>query len=279
MKVKRFSKVRILLILILCAVFAVSAYMAVSQLLREKKEDDAFADLITKVDTDRQTGTQSAEEDYVDPEPESEPEAPSEQTQPEQVMLAAYASLFEQNSDLFGWIEIEDTKLNYPVMHTPDDPEFYLHRAFDGSSSNSGVPFLDARCFEGCGNYLVYGHHMKNGTMFAVITSYAKESFWKEHPIIRFDTLYETAEYEVIAAFYSKVYSVDENGAFRYYEYADLSDPERFAEYIGQVKEAAIYNTGTEAGYGDQLLTLSTCEYHTEDGRFVVVARKVRNGG
>ena len=140
-------------------------------------------------------------------------------------MLAAYAPLFERNPDLFGWIKIENTKLNYPVMYTPDDPEYYLRRAFDSSNSMSGVPFLDGRCFEGCGNYLIYGHHMKNGTMFAPITSYVKEEFWQKHPVIRFDTLYETGTYE--------------------------------------------------AAYDDQLLTLSTCEYHTADGRFVVVARRV----
>ena len=275
MKVKRISKVRLALLLILLGVFGASVYMVVSQLLREQKEDNAFADLIAQVEIDRQAVTQSSDKDAVDSMPEPE-QAYSEQEQPEPVMFAAYVPLFELNSDLFGWIEIEDTKLNYPVMHTPEDSEYYLHRAFDGSSSNSGVPFLDGRCCEGCVNYLVYGHHMKNGTMFAAITSYAKEDFWKEHPIIRFDTLYETAAYEVIAAFYSKAYSADETDVFCYYEYAELSNSAVFEEYIKQVKEAAIYNTGLDAEYGDQLLTLSTCEYHTEDGRFVVVARKVQ---
>lgn len=265
MKARKVSPFRLALFLVLLAVFCVSAYMVASQMSRERKEDNAFAALITQVEAERK------------PNPSS-PSSPSKQEKPEQEepgALAAYTPLFEQNPDLFGWIEIEGTKLNYPVMHTPDDPEYYLRRAFDGSSSMSGVPFLDGRCFEGCGNYLIYGHHMKNGTMFAPITSYAKETFWQEHPVIRFDTLYETGVYEVVAAFYSKVYSADDVDVFRYYTYTDLSDPETFAEYAAKIKAAALYDTGIEVAYGNPLLTLSTCEYHTANGRFVVVAQKV----
>ena len=263
MKVKKYVTIRSALFLILLAVFCVSAYMVASQLLQERNEDNAFAALITQVEAERAASA-----------PSSSKEETPEQGGSEPGMLTAYASLFESNSDLFGWIEIEGTKLNYPVMYTPDDPEHYLRRAFDGSRSMSGVPFLDGRCFEGCGNYLIYGHHMKNGTMFASITSYAKEAFWQEHPVIRFDTLYETGTYEIVAAFYAKVYSADDVDVFRYYVYTDLSDPEVFAEYAEQIKGAALYDTGIEVAYGDQLLTLSTCEYHTANGRFVVVAKK-----
>ena len=259
MKARKFFAIRRLLFLILLAVFCLSAYMVVSQLLRERREDQAFAALAAQVEAERDKAAVSS---------------PSQQEGSEPSMLAAYASLAERNPDLFGWIEIEGTKLNYPVMYTPDDPEHYLRRAFDGSSSMSGVPFLDGRCFEGCGNYLIYGHHMKNGTMFASITSYGKEEFWQNHPVIRFDTLYETGTYEVVAAFYAKVYSADDVDVFRYYVYTDLSDPEVFAEYAEQIKGAALYDTGIEVAYGDQLLTLSTCEYHTANGRFVVVAKK-----
>ena len=154
MKEKKHVTIRSVLFLVLLAVFCVSAYMVTSQLLRERKENDAFAALITQVEAPASSGKGTPEQGG------SEPGA-----------LAAYAPLFARNPDLFGWIKIEGTKLNYPVMYTPDDPEYYLRRAFDGSRSMSGVPFLDGRCFEGCGNYLIYGHHMKNGTMFTPITS------------------------------------------------------------------------------------------------------------
>ena len=189
-------------------------------------------------------------------------------------VLEAYAPLYAQNPDLFGWIQIEDTAVNYPVMYTPEDSEYYLHRAFNGEETFSGVPFMDAECFLDCGNYLVYGHHMKNGEMFAPIVQYAKESFWEEHPVILFNTLYETGVYEVIGAFYSRVFGERETDVFRYYAYTDLTDPELFDAYVQQVQEASIYDTGIKAEYGDQLLTLSTCEYGREDGRFVVVAKR-----
>lgn len=190
-------------------------------------------------------------------------------------ILAEYEVLYKRNHHLFGWLDIPGTTVNYPVMHVPNQPEYYLHRAFDGSYSYSGVPFLAGECFIGCGNYIVYGHHMKNGTMFAGMLSYTEEAFWREHPTIRFDTLYASESYEVIAVFYGKVYPADEPDVFRYYAYADLTDPEVFAAYIEQVKAAALYDTGISAEYGDQLLTLSTCSYHTADGRFIVVARRI----
>lgn len=193
---------------------------------------------------------------------------------PEPAILPMYAGLYEQNSDLFGWIEIEDTNINYPVMYTPEEPEYYLHRLFDRSDAPCGVPFMDGYCYPGCGNYIIYGHHMKNGLMFAQITEYEKQDFWQEHPIIRFDMLYETGEYEVIGAFYSQAYPKEAVNVFRYYNYKDVSDPEVFEEYVAKVKKAALYDTGIEPVYGDQLITLSTCEYQTLEGRFVVVAKK-----
>ena len=158
-------------------------------------------------------------------------------------MSCTYAAFKEQNPDFFGWISIEGTELNYPVMHTPKDEEYYLRRDFNGEDSQSGVPFLSASCYEGCGNYLIYGHNMKNGSMFATLLAYADRDFWGQHPSIRF------------------------------YQYTDLCDPDIFTEYMEQVQEAALYDTGINAKHGDSLLTLSTCSYHTENGRFVVVAR------
>lgn len=185
-----------------------------------------------------------------------------------------YMELKKSNPDFFGWLSIEGTVLDYPVMYTPNDPEYYLHRNFDGEYSYSGVPFIQGDCREGCGNYLMHGHNMKNGSMFAGILFYKDKSYWKEHPVISFDTPYENGEYEVMSAFYSKVYMSDEENVFKYYKYTDLSDKKVFDEYAKQVKAAALYDTGVDAEYGDEFITLSTCAYHTENGRFVVVARK-----
>ncbi len=189
----------------------------------------------------------------------------------------AYVDLYKQNPDLFGWLKIEDTSIDYPVMYTPEEPEYYLHRAFDKTYSSSGVPFLDGNCYEGGGNYLIYGHNIKRGSMFSVLLSYEEKSFWQKHPVIVFDTLYEHSEYEVIAAFYSRIYTDDTREGFRYYQYTDLSDKTVFDKYLSQVQDSALYDTGISASYGDTLLTLSTCAYHTENGRFVVVAKKSAN--
>ena len=219
-------------------------------------------------------GTVSAEGSSMDPAAAySAPQIPGVEVP--RVILPEYAALAAQNEDLFGWIYIEDTPVDYPVMHTPEDPEYYLHRAFDRTYSFSGVPFLAAECFEGCGNYIVYAHNMKNGTMFAVLKNYADEEFYKEHSIIQFDTLYERGDYEVLAAFPSQIFAENAKGVFRYYTYNDLREPEVFEEFVAQAKASSLYDTGVEAVYGDSLLTLSTCAYHVGDGRFVVIARKI----
>ena len=190
-------------------------------------------------------------------------------------ILPQYQALWEQNQDLAGWISIEGTAVDYPVMHTAQEEEYYLRRAFDRSRSISGTPFLAGGCFVGCGNYIVYGHNMRDGSMFASLLDYADISYWEAHPVIRFDTLEEAGTYQVLAAFYADV-SLSESGvAFPFYEYTDLRDAAAFHEYLAQVQDAALYDTGIIAEAGDQLLTLSTCSYHTSDGRFVVVAKRI----
>lgn len=192
---------------------------------------------------------------------------------PETGILRKYLALYQRNQDLFGWLEIEGTRINYPVMYTPGEQEYYLHRAFDGSDSNGGTLFLDTRYSENGNLYIIYGHKMRNKTMFGTLTSYSEESYFEKHPVILFDTLYGEGEYEVVAAFYGEIYDEGEAG-FRYYEYGTLDSKERFAEFWGGVEEAALYDTGNTLTYGDTVLLLSTCSYHTENGRFVVVARK-----
>ena len=242
---------------------AFSAYKLISYYMETSRDAKAFGELSQQV-------SQAVEEPSAD--------APEQGADKKQVQKA-YASLYKQNSDLFGWLRIDDTPVDYPVMHTPDDPEYYLHRAFDKTYSASGVPFLAGNCREGGGHYLIYGHNMKSGTMFATLLSYESPSFWRQHPVILFDTLYAHGEYEVMAAFYSKIYAEDEPDAFRYYQYTDLSDRDVFAEYLSGVQASALYDTDIKASYGDTLLTLSTCAYHTENGRFVVVAKKSQNKG
>ncbi len=248
------------------AVFLCSTYLLLSSKLAEKREETAFDQLIEQI--------------YADSGDETTAIAPSAQeglAEKEADTENKYQALFEKNRDFAGWLCINDTKINYPVMRSPDDdPEYYLHRAFDGSKSKSGIPFLGKGSPPDANNILVYGHNMKNGTMFADLLQYADADFAATHSVIRFDTLTAEAAYELVAAFYSRVYAVDESGVFRYYNYGGELDEDTFTQYIENVRQSALYDTGISPSYGDKLLTLSTCSYHTGDGRFVVVARKVR---
>ena len=264
------------------AVFLVSGYMVLSQVITEKREAAAFDDITALIGEDPPASPVvggAAEPGGDGVTSSTGPMSSSGSTEASQLYTDSrytkYDRVYEQNNDFFGWICIEGTQINYPVMYTPDDPEFYLHRAFDGSRSSSGVPFMDAKCYVGCGNYLLYGHHMKNGSMFAGITKFAKKEYWEEHKTIQFDTMDAPGTYEIIAAFYSRVYRVDDTDVFRFYNYTDLTDEDTFNEYMEQVYASAAYDTGVTAEYGDQLLTMTTCSYHTTEGRFVIVAKKI----
>ena len=198
--------------------------------------------------------------------------------QPEEnpgAILPEYSDLYEKNEDLIGWIRIPDTKINYPVMQTKENMEYYLHRDFDGDEDVNGLPFLDARCDidKPTTNFLVYGHSMNSGAMFAGLKDYKDYEFFKEHQTIYFDTIHERGEYEIVAVFQSRVAYVDEV-AFRYYNFIQAETQQEFDSFISTVQRLAYYDTGNEAQYGDQLLTLSTCDKEITDGRLVVLARK-----
>ena len=225
--------------------------------------------------------------------------------------------VYAENNHTVGWIEVEGTKIDYPVMQTGNatsepDPEFYLHHDFNKESAASGTPFVDevsiiekATVLRDAGdaggvpvgngyavdystwNWLIYGHHMKFGTMFHDLLEFESKDFWKNHKTFEFDrivlgekdgelTVSEVdEEYEIIAAGYSQIYPKDSD-AFKYYEYAGWFDEESFNDFIAGIKAEACYDTGVTAEYGDQLVTMSTCAYQTEDGRFYVVGKRIK---
>ena len=198
----------------------------------------------------------------------------------ENVILPKLAELYEQNPDLAGWLTIPGTVVDYPVMHTPEDGEKYIYANFEGKFNAAGSLFIE----DGCSmepesdNIIIYGHNMRNGSMFGTLMDYEKEAYWKEHTIISFSTLYEEREYEVIAAFYDRVYYQHEN-CFKFYQFINVEDEEHFEEAMVYYRKKSLYDTGVEASYGDRLITLVTCAYHIENGRFVVVAREKIEAG
>lgn len=185
--------------------------------------------------------------------------------------------LQKENNEIIGWIEIEGININYPVLKTKDN-DFYLTHNYKKEKSASGSLFLD-KDFDlenGSSNYLIYGHRNKQGLMFEDLLKYAKEDFYKEHKTIQFTTNKEDATYEILAVFYSRVYYKSEKNVFRYYYFVNANNEAEYNDFINEAKKASIYDTGITAQYGEQLLTLSTCEYSQEDGRFAIVAKKIK---
>ena len=190
-------------------------------------------------------------------------------------ILDEYKALFNKNKSLIGWIEIADTIIDYPVMQTKDN-EYYLKHDFNQKNDANGCIFLDCNCdvILGNDNRILYGHHMKNGKMFSSLIKYADMDYYEKHKYIRFDTIYEKGTYEVMYAFRSRIYNQDEI-TFKYYQFIDANSSEEFDSYMEEMDKMSLIDTGVYATYGDKLLTLSTCDYQEENGRFVVVAKRI----
>lgn len=190
-------------------------------------------------------------------------------------VLEQYKSLYHQNQNLIGWLKIADTIIDYPVMQTGDN-EYYQNHNINLEEDRNGTLFLDTDCDikAPSTNYIIYGHNMRSGKMFGSLDRYADEKFYRNHKIIEFDTIYEEGTYEVMYVFRSRVFQKDEV-VFKYYQFIDAYSEEEFNSNMNEMAALSLYDTGVTASYGDQLLTLSTCDYVEEDGRFVVVAKRV----
>lgn len=263
----------------------------------------------------------------TEPEVKEPEEIASEDQLPE--VLPKYDKLLEVNPYVAGWLTLSGTGIDDPVVYTPGSQNYFLHRDIDGTPLEKGTFFIAVDWEKGYYNTLIYGHNMKDGSGFGALSKYADESFGLAHPVIRFDTLYEENEYELLAAFYSQIDEEEleteddredrdkmiadksiakieaqgksiteeeltvkdldltrdfggvdiyrqekdeDNGRFRYYYYTDLADRRDYEYYVSNVKDRALYDTGVNASWGDELLTLSTCSYHVRNGRFIVVA-------
>lgn len=195
--------------------------------------------------------------------------------QEEKEILDEYKTLFNKNKKLIGWIKIEDTVIDYPVMQTVNN-DYYLDHNFNQEKDKNGCIFMDYQCdvIEGSDNVILYGHHMQSGKMFGSLHKYSSEEYYQEHPKIQFDTIYEKGTYEIMYVFRSKVYS-EENVTFKYYQFINANSEKEFNSYMNDMKALSLYDTQVTANYGDKLLTLSTCDYQEKEGRFVVVAKRV----
>ena len=238
-------------ILVCLAVFLVSGGLLLKRYFDDRRSESEFAALESLIVSDA-------------------PAADGEETN-----SAKFAALRDQNSDFIGWISIEDTKLDFPVMYAPNNKDFYLRHDFNKEYSVYGVPYLDEKTTLGANdqseNLVIYGHNMKTGTIFGCLTGYKEASYYQQHPYVQFDTVYGDGTYEVFAAFSIDVAA---DTSFVYNQYVDM-DEETYDTYVEEVISRSDVDTGIRPVYGEQLLTLSTCEYSSDNGRYVVVARRV----
>ncbi len=191
-------------------------------------------------------------------------------------ILKKYETLYNKNRKLIGWLKIEGCDIDYPVMQTSNN-EYYLDHNYNQEYDKNGSLFLDKDCDAAFpnDNMIIYGHHMKSGKMFGNLNYYSKESFWEDNKEFTFDTIYETGTYAVMYVFRSKIYS-EEEIVFKYYQFIDATSENEFNSNMEEMANMSLYDTGVTASYGDRLITLSTCDSSEEDGRFVVVAKKIK---
>jgi len=195
-------------------------------------------------------------------------------------ILPQYQSFYKRYPDLFGWLKIPGTQIDHPVMQSDDEARgeryYYLHRDYTGEQSEAGSLFVEnaSSCFPQDNNTVIYGHNMSNGHNFGILEQYKDPAFYRDHPLIQYDTVYETGTYQIAAVLITRILYQDEEG-FRYYRFYNYHTGQEFQECADFVKENQLYDTGEQLQYGDQLLMLSTCEYSEPNGRLVIVARKI----
>ena len=268
--------VYITVIVLLVAVFAVSAFKVGSYWLSSSKQQNEFEDLAAMKEQAAQQDTQPPETEAPEtteaPEETTEATEETEPTDPQ--ILPDYASIYETNNHVAGWIKIDGTKINYPVMHTPEEPNYYLKRNFEGKHSEHGCIYIREECdmLEPSDNITVYGHNMLDGSMFSVVHDYIDRQTWENNPLIFFDTLNEYHVYKIFAVFKT---SANLGEGFTYHNMIEAKDKADFDAFISKCKELSFYDTGITPQYGDKVICLSTCEYTLMNGRLVMAAVRI----
>ncbi len=256
-------------VLILVTTFGVSAFMVGSYLIDGKKQADRYNEL-SNIAANAQTEQNETKANVT--EETTEPAAPTKPAEPG--MLAGYKEIYEMNNDTVGWIKMEGTEMDYPVMQTPSDPDFYLYRNFDKADSARGSIYAwsAADINKPSDNITLFGHNMADGSMFACLGDYTSKAAWDNNSLIFFDTLKEYHTYKIFAVFKT---SANVGQGFSYHKFVDAANEEEFNEFVSTCKKLAFYDTGITPVYGDKLICLSTCEYTLDNGRLVVCAVRI----
>lgn len=265
------------LIIFFLLVFLFSAGMLIFYYLDSRQQEQAYDQLASlhQIVTDPPAPSQQPDPAV----PSTEPPSPwvtvtDPETGEDVELLPEFRELYAINNDLVGWIRLPGTVLDYPVVQTPDQTDYYLRRDFYGKRKTQGCIYVREQCdvFAPSDNLTIYGHRMNNGSMFAPLAGYLKKDFWEANPYIHFDTLKERHTYEVFSVFLTTA-SLGEG--FQYHTFVNALDEADFDSFIATCKELSRYETGITPTYGDKLITLSTCDKSLVNGRLVVVARQI----
>lgn len=274
---KKGGFLRKIILIIAIIVFLVSSGTILFKIYQYKHSRDQFNDLRDKADSAISQVVKDGNKGEKDKDKKQKKKAEDEKNKKENITpkdenKVKQETLDGWNNDYYGWIRIDGTNVDYPVMYTPNDPEFYLRRDFNRNYSISGTPFLDGYHKEGSVNHLVYAHNMNDGSMFASLLKYRDQDFFDSHRYIRFDKVDEVGVYEIISFF---EVDVTDPSTFKFYNYSNIFDEDTFNRYIKAAKAHSAYDTGSIATWGDKLLTLSTCADADAVYRTVVIAKKV----
>lgn len=232
--------------LLLIGILLISSYFIYTSFLEDNKQEKIFKNLIAIT--------------------ENENEKENVEIKNENINIS---ELYSINNDLVGWLKIENSNINFPIMQTKEKPNYYLRKNFYKEYSYSGTPYLAEHCdIENNNNLIIYGHNLNGKKMFGELENYKNQEYYKNHKIIKFYTLNGMEEYEIIAVFKTIAYT-----GFKYYNFTNFNNEKEFNVFYEKCKELSFYNIEIEANYDDKFITLSTCEYSNENGRFVVVAR------
>lgn len=263
--------VYILMIILLVLIFGVSAFFVGSYIVESREQAKRNEELANLKNNVRETMST----DPTEPE-ETTPEGTfgALDLWDENGILLDYSEIYAQNPDLVGWIRIDGTKLDNPVMQTPDNPNFYLDHDFDKNSSAWGAIYAREECDVNApsDNITLYGHNMRDGSMFASLNAYTNKETWEQNPLIFFDTLQEYHVYEIFAVFKT---TANLGEGFTYHNMIEAASKEEFDQFIATCKSLSFYETGITPEYGDKTICLSTCEYTLDNGRLVVAARRI----
>ena len=268
------KKIYIGLIILFAVLFVVSAFFVIRYYVQINKSEKEFQELAQIKEEALQQAIQNAPVDENGVKQEPGFVQVTDKNGDPLMVLPEYAPIYEKNKDTVGWIKIEGTNIDYPVVQRKDSTDYYLHKNFYGEYSNQGTIYVREQCdvFGPSDNVVIYGHRTNAGTMFGALQNYKQRDFWQEHPSIQFDTLTEHHIYQIVAVFTVES-SADSN--FPYHLFVDAQTDEEFESYVQNAKAISLYDTGVTAVPGDRLITLSTCEGNTNGGRLVVVAKQV----